>query len=111
MEKVVKGEDIVKQVRVTDKEKREIKMLSVVSFLMLMEGHDGVIGKAPAYINEKFLLMREPAYMFSALDDFNQARVYAWGERWGIDFRKLVGQMKKDYNDISVEEFRKHYGL
>lgn len=88
-----------------------VELLGIVSFCVLMEGHDGILGKAPNYIAEKFPLMKHPAYMLNALDSYNKAKVMEWGKRWKIDFEGLDEQIGKDYWDIPASEFKEKYSV
>jgi hypothetical protein len=57
----------------------------LVMFCILMEGHEGIKGKAPSYIMEKFDLASDrcpPEEMFGHLDKNNQAKYKAWLKTW-----------------------------
>lgn len=57
----------------------------LVMFCILMEGHEGIRGKAPSYILEKFDLIescRTPEEMFGHLDKNNQAKYLNWLKTW-----------------------------
>ena len=87
----------------------EAELLGVVCFIVLMENNNGVIGKAPSYIEEKYSLIKNAFYIWSALDGSNEDKVLEWGKRWGVDFESLIDKIKKDYFDIPAPEFRKKY--
>jgi len=61
----------------------QIKKL--VMFCILMEGNDGIKGKAPSYIQEKFDLAMSnntPEEMLGHLDRENQRKYRRWAETW-----------------------------
>jgi len=91
--------------------KTEVKLLSLVSFCVLMQHGEGIMGKDPTYIIEKAKLIKAPVYLFSTLDDENSAKVIQWGKRFGIDLEGLIKQMVADYYDIPATEFMKKYSV
>lgn len=94
-------------------QKTEVKLLGLVSFCVLMQHGQGIMGKAPDYILEKAELIKAPIYLFDALDEDNRAKVIEWSKTWGkifgIDFEALVKQMAKDYEEIPASEFKEKY--
>lgn len=60
-----------------------MKLHSLVMFCILMEGNDGIRGKAPSYIREKFLLAQQhPENVLPHLDGDNQKKYKKWKETW-----------------------------
>jgi len=60
-----------------------MKLHSLVMFCILMENHDGIKGKAPSYIREKFLLAQQhPKDILGHLDGDNQKKYRKWKELW-----------------------------
>lgn len=55
------------------------EIINLVSFLILMQGGEGIMGKAPSYILEK----QQTAGPY-LLDNDNKAILDAWIERWEI---------------------------
>ena len=88
---------------------KDVELLGIVSFLVMMENGEGLGSKAPSYILEKYRLIKDVPYAWSALDIHNQRKVIEWGKKWGVDFEKLIEQIGKDYNDIPRVEFREKY--
>lgn len=76
-------------------QKIEVKLFSLVSFCVLMQHGQGIMGKDPGYILEKAALMKAPVYLFDVLDKENATRVIEWGKRFRIDFENLVRKAKK----------------
>jgi len=91
--------------------KIEVKLLRLVSFCVLMEHGEGIMGKDPGYLLEKAELIKAPVYLFNGLDDENSAKVIRWGKRFGIDLEGLIKQMVADYYDIPATEFMKKYSV
>ena len=59
---------------------------AAVVFAILMQNNDGILGKAPMYVLEKWHMVREmeergsdPANL---LDSANLAKLKAWEKRW-----------------------------
>lgn len=60
------------------------KLLNIIAFCALMENNDGIIGKSPDYIIEKFnryCLSEEGEYAWG-LDAIRQKIVQDWKEKW-----------------------------
>lgn len=63
----------------------EITLYQIVTFAIIMENGQGILGKSPDYIKEKFeYCMREsdPEYLEGVLDYVNQAKLHRWRDRW-----------------------------
>ena len=63
----------------------DITTPQLVTFAIFMESNDGIMGKSPDYIREKFKLCMMTAkteYLERNLDRFNQAKYTAWRKRW-----------------------------
>ena len=60
------------------------KMKNLVAFCILMENHDGIIGKSPSYIIEKFegIVLSNTEYPDRWLDDNNKLKFNNWIKRW-----------------------------
>lgn len=96
--------------------KIQARLLGLVSFCVLMQKHDGIMGKAPRYVIEKQMSIDNPLEMFSCLDNDNQCAVKLWFETWkghGIDFEfeNLIEQMKKDRFDLPINQYYEKYGI
>lgn len=59
------------------------RVKNLVAFLVLMEGHGGVLNKAPEYILEKFADCIASSEPVGLLDEENTAKYHLWFERWG----------------------------
>lgn len=55
-------------------------LLKAVCFAILMENNEGLIGKAPKYVKEKFA-----SACPEVLDIGNQRKLIKWAEAWGVD--------------------------
>ena len=65
---------------VSDKLSEELK--PAVVFAILMQNNDGILGKAPSYVMEKWKAvaeMRNPEWL---LDAVNLAKLKTWEARW-----------------------------
>ena len=65
------------------------EILKLVEFCILMQTKDGILGKAPSYINEKWLLRREDGLVLSSK---NKAIFDQWRRLW----------LKEALNDIDT---------
>ena len=64
---------------------QEITLYQIVTFAILMENNEGIIGKSPNYIKEKFYYCMDetnPNYLESILSSSNQAKLRQWREEW-----------------------------
>lgn len=64
----------------------ELALKRIVGFCILMENNQGIVGKAPDYIDEKMTSMHNCQSEYSIrglLDLANQAKYDQWVERWG----------------------------
>lgn len=64
--------------------KVDVKLL--VAFAILMENGEGIVGKAPDYILEKYetaILSSEDYFLQGTLDAMNKAKYNRWLARWG----------------------------
>jgi len=63
---------------------RREQLLNIVAFCALMENNDGIIGKSPDYIIEKFnrYCLREEGEYAWGLDNARQKIVSYWREKW-----------------------------
>jgi len=64
----------------------------IVAFCVLMENNDGIVGKAPLYIREKFNSCKHrysEDELLALLDSRNQAKYREYMKTWGI---------KEDFN-------------
>jgi len=60
----------------------DIKRL--VAFAILMEAHEGILGKAPYYVYEKFSLTQHLEDPSQALDSNNKAKYEEYLKRWKV---------------------------
>lgn len=63
----------------------EVTLGQIVIFAILMENNEGIIGKAPSYIREKFnycMLKTKPEYLEAILDTPNRAKLQLWRDIW-----------------------------
>jgi predicted transposase YdaD len=62
----------------------KMQLESLVMFCILMENNEGILGKSPDYILEKFnrASQSEGEEMLGALDAKNQAKYQDWKQLW-----------------------------
>lgn len=62
----------------------KIEIENIVAFCILMENNDGILGKAPSYIIEKYcgLIEGNTEYPENFLDFKNKAKFDKWKEKW-----------------------------
>lgn len=62
------------------------RLLNLVSFLVLMENKEGVLGKSPDYILEKYERFLDKGYTdltsYWGLDGKNTEKVEDWYKKW-----------------------------
>jgi len=56
-----------------------------VAFAILMENHDGILGKSPRYVHEKYDLCMSMEHPENLLDYTNKAKFDRYMERWFSD--------------------------
>lgn len=64
-----------------------MEIQQLVTFCILMENHDGIVGKAPSYLFEKFNSCSRTnsiTWLRGMLDSYNQAKFDEYMKRWGI---------------------------
>lgn len=61
------------------------EFINLISFCVLMENGEGILGKAPSYVLEKYQTAN-PAL----LDGFNEHKLLEYIERWGFHFPTKV---------------------
>lgn len=64
---------------------KHITLLQIVAFCVIMENNQGIVGKSPDYISEKWdYCMGEtnPLYLKAILDSQNQAKFDKWRSTW-----------------------------
>ena len=59
-----------------------INIDGLVVFSILMENNDGILGKAPSYIQEKYEFCMRMSNPTQLLDDKNTAKFNSYMERW-----------------------------
>ena len=61
------------------------KLMALVVFSILMENGQGIVSKAPDYIEEKYRTATslDIEFLPNMLDTANQARLERWTEIWG----------------------------
>ena len=57
---------------------------AAVCFAVLMQNGEGILSKAPSYIEEKQRMLTMGFYAFGELDSRNQDIVRRWCNRWRI---------------------------
>lgn len=65
----------------------QVSVEQIVTFAVLMENNQGIIGKAPSYIKEKFsecMQTTNPWLLKAILDSENRAKFEAWRQRWTL---------------------------
>jgi len=84
-------------------------LFSTVCYLVLMQNGDGVISKAPLYIQENanILSANDPMISFAHLDLANQQKVLLYCTEWDVEVPKDV---LKYYKDV-YETLKEHYDL
>lgn len=66
--------------------KKDKMLLNIVAFLCLMQNDNGLIGKSPDYILEKYKRYcggTEEEFRWG-LDNINLAKLKTWAKRWKI---------------------------
>lgn len=61
------------------------QLLNMVAFCVLMQNQEGIIGKSPDYILEKFdryCMHADPLEYKWGLDASNQNKLSTWANRW-----------------------------
>jgi hypothetical protein len=64
---------------------KDITLEQIVTFAIITENGEGIMGKAPSYLREKFqycMQTAEPQYLEAILDSSNKAKLEAWRQRW-----------------------------
>jgi len=56
----------------------------LVAFCIYMENDDGIIGKHPDYLFEKFSTTINDKFPERSLDSLNMAKFKAYAEKWGL---------------------------
>lgn len=62
-----------------------VTLAQLVAFSIFMEHNQGILGKAPSYIKEKFALCTQttnPEHLASSMDGGNRAKFDEWRQRW-----------------------------
>ena len=54
----------------------------LVAFSILMENNDGILGKSPSYIKEKYVFCTEMDHPEQMLDDTNKAKFDKYIDLW-----------------------------
>ena len=71
----------------------EMTLKQVVGFCILMENGQGIVSKAPRYIDEKMTIMQRSKtdeQIKAPLDSDNQRKYDKWIETWKSHFEKEV---------------------
>ena len=63
------------------------EFLSLLAFCILMQNNEGILGKSPQYIREKFAA-RDPGL----LDYSNQALLAQYTAKWGTQIQSMCGE-------------------
>lgn len=66
----------------------EIELKQLVTFCILMQNGEGIISKAPSYIEEKYnfcMACPKEEWLSHILDDSNRAKFSEYCEKWIID--------------------------
>lgn len=63
---------------------KENQLINLVAFCILMENDDGILGKAPDYIKEKFgrYVGKDDDSYYWGLDSDNAEKLNKYGEKW-----------------------------
>ena len=54
----------------------------LVAFCILMENNDGILGKAPSYLSEKYEFCMKMSHPENMLDSTNKAKFNKYMETW-----------------------------
>ena len=66
-----------------DEQKRpDAELERLIIFSILMEQHEGILGKAPDYIREKWLAVTRLSKPVMLLDPLNKVKFNGWINRW-----------------------------
>lgn len=60
-------------------------LLKAVCFAILMENNEGIMGKSPSYVREKF-----QSACPEILDEYNKRKLIRWAEDWGVELKGIV---------------------
>lgn len=81
----------------------DIVIFRIVAFCILMENKEGILGKSPGYIREKFNYCKNESItgVWGRLDDANQAKFREWIDRW---IEEPQNDMKDNFSSEIEEE-------
>lgn len=77
-----------------------MNLRQLVVFAILMEQHEGILGKHRRYIFEKFELCKGFNVPERILDSNNMAKFEAYAEKWGLNW-----QNARDYWEVPMDQF------
>lgn len=89
--------------------KEQAQLMKEVSFVILMQDFLQV---APSYMQEKWrtVATADPMSAISQLDESNKQKLFLWGDKWGLDFKKLYKEIKDDWSNISRRKYLDKWG-
>lgn len=65
-----------------------MNLRQAIVFAILMENNDGIIGKAPSYIEEKKGMIETLKYPERMLDANNLGKFKGWQKTWKLEFEE-----------------------
>jgi len=78
------------------------EQFALLCFLSLMEGGEGLLSKAPSYLEEKVAILKDGYDAYGWLDIWNQRRVLKWCKEWEVEIPEMIEKYE--------EELKKHLG-
>lgn len=75
----------------------------------MQNGDEGFYQKAPAYVLEKYSLIHNAYVIYNMLHMNLRPHVIAYGDAWGMNFKKFVEKMDKDIKSINHYAFENKY--
>lgn len=75
--------------------KDQSDLFRTVCFLALMQHGEGLLSKAPKYINEKFKTSIDPVAAWNMLDVDCQSKVQDWASSWNFPLFAIIEEIQK----------------
>lgn len=82
-----------------------MNLRQLVTFAILMENNEGIIGKNPKYIHEKIELCKGFNIPERILDSKNMIKLEAYAKKWGLKWESA-----KDYWEVPMDQFDSETG-
>ncbi len=72
---------------------KQTKLFRTVCFLVMMQHEEGLMAKAPGYIEEKMRTTETPLAAWRSLDSEGQLKVKEWARHWGFPLKDVLDQI------------------